>query len=125
VVVAQVLRVLPSFTSVVQIIVDEKEQSMPIEQRDPVSKRIASPDQDVKELASSFGNDLASAKGRDGGRNVVICRLAISGISRTDGVARPATDRVFCAMTGERPGNPDGIEAGREGSVYCTGPRGI
>src|SRR5262245_36885060 len=36
-----------------------------------------------------------------------------------------ATDRVFCAMTGERPGNPDGMKVDMEGNVYCTGPGGI
>jgi len=41
------------------------------------------------------------------------------------GLLALATDRVFCAMTGERPGNPDGMKVDREGHVYCTGPGGI
>jgi gluconolactonase len=41
------------------------------------------------------------------------------------GLLALATDRVFCAMTGERPGNPDGMKIDREGNVYCTGPGGI
>ena len=41
------------------------------------------------------------------------------------GLLALATDRVFCAMTGERPGNPDGMKVDREGNVYCTGPGGI
>ena len=36
-----------------------------------------------------------------------------------------STDRVFCSMTGERPGNPDGMKVDAEGNVYCTGPGGI
>ena len=41
------------------------------------------------------------------------------------GLLALATDRVFCAMTDERPGNPDGMKVDREGNVYCTGPGGI
>jgi gluconolactonase len=41
------------------------------------------------------------------------------------GLLALATDRVFCAMTGERPGTPDGMKVDQEGHVYCTGPGGI
>ena len=41
------------------------------------------------------------------------------------GLLALATDRVFCAMTGERPGNPDGMKVDQAGNVYCTGPGGI
>lgn len=41
------------------------------------------------------------------------------------GLLALATDRVFCTMTGERPGNPDGMKVDQEGNVYCTGPGGI
>jgi gluconolactonase len=41
------------------------------------------------------------------------------------GLLALATDRVFCTMTGDRPGNPDGMKVDREGNVYCTGPGGI
>src|ERR1043166_8273678 len=41
------------------------------------------------------------------------------------GLLALASDRVFCIMTGERPGNPDGMKVDREGNVYCTGPGGI
>jgi gluconolactonase len=41
------------------------------------------------------------------------------------GLLALATDRVFCAMTGDRPGNPDGMKVDIEGNVYCSGPCGI
>jgi gluconolactonase len=41
------------------------------------------------------------------------------------GLLALATDRVFCAMTGDRPGNPDGMKVDIEGNVYCSGPGGI
>jgi gluconolactonase len=41
------------------------------------------------------------------------------------GLLALATGRVFCTMTGERPGNPDGMKVDVEGNVYCTGPGGI
>jgi len=41
------------------------------------------------------------------------------------GLLALATDRVFCTMTGDRPGNPDGMKVDMEGNVYCTGPGGI
>jgi gluconolactonase len=41
------------------------------------------------------------------------------------GLLALATDRVFCAMTGERPENPDGMKVDQAGNVYCTGPGGI
>ena len=42
-----------------------------------------------------------------------------------NGLLALATERVFCAMRGERPGNPDGMKVDVEGNVYCTGPGGI
>jgi gluconolactonase len=42
-----------------------------------------------------------------------------------NGLLAQATDRVFCDMRGERPGNPDGMKVDVEGHVYCTGPGGI
>jgi gluconolactonase len=36
-----------------------------------------------------------------------------------------ATDRVFCDLNGERPGNPDGMKVDMEGNVYCGGSGGI
>ncbi len=42
-----------------------------------------------------------------------------------NGLLAIATDRVFCDMRGERPGNPDGMKVDVEGNVYCTGPGGI
>ena len=42
-----------------------------------------------------------------------------------NGLLALATDRIFCTMTGERPGNPDGMKVDVEGNVYCTGPGGI
>jgi gluconolactonase len=41
------------------------------------------------------------------------------------GLVALASDRVFCQMTGDRPGNPDGMKVDVEGNVYCTGPGGI
>jgi gluconolactonase len=41
------------------------------------------------------------------------------------GLLALATDRVFCVMGGERPGNPDGMKVDQEGHVYCSGPGGI
>jgi gluconolactonase len=41
------------------------------------------------------------------------------------GLLALATDRVFRAMTGERPGKPDGMKVDQEGNVYYTGPGGI
>src|SRR6266849_10986738 len=35
------------------------------------------------------------------------------------------SDRVFCQMSGPRPGVPDGMKVDIEGNVYCTGPGGI
>jgi gluconolactonase len=42
-----------------------------------------------------------------------------------NGLLALASDRVFCTMTGDHPGNPDGMKVDREGNVYCTGPGGI
>jgi gluconolactonase len=36
-----------------------------------------------------------------------------------------ASDRIFCDMRGERPGNPDGMKLDVEGNVYCTGSGGV
>jgi len=36
-----------------------------------------------------------------------------------------ATDRIFCDLNGERPGNPDGMKVDVEGNVYCGGSGGI
>lgn len=33
--------------------------------------------------------------------------------------------RRFCDVTGEEPGNPDGMKVDVEGNVYCTGPGGV
>jgi gluconolactonase len=41
------------------------------------------------------------------------------------GLPAMASDRVFCQMSGDRPGNPDGMKCDVEGNVYCTGPGGI
>ena len=41
------------------------------------------------------------------------------------GLLALATDHVFCTMTGDQPGNPDGMKVDLEGNVYCTGPGGI
>lgn len=42
-----------------------------------------------------------------------------------NGLLAMASDRVFCQMSGEEPGNPDGMKCDVEGNVYCTGPGGI
>jgi gluconolactonase len=42
-----------------------------------------------------------------------------------NGLLALATDRVFCQMYGDLPGNPDGMKVDVEGHVYCTGPGGI
>ncbi len=42
-----------------------------------------------------------------------------------NGMLNPASDRVFIQMSGEQPGNPDGMKVDTEGNVYCTGPGGI
>ena len=41
------------------------------------------------------------------------------------GLVRLETDRVFCTMSGNLPGHPDGMKVDLEGNVYCTGPGGI
>ena len=40
-----------------------------------------------------------------------------------NGMPLLATDRVFCDLNGERPGNPDGMKVDTEGNVYCGGCR--
>jgi gluconolactonase len=42
-----------------------------------------------------------------------------------NGLLALATERVFCQMSGDLPGNPDGMKVDVEGHVYCTGPGGI
>ena len=42
-----------------------------------------------------------------------------------NGMLNPANERVFIQMSGEQPGNPDGMKVDTEGNVYCTGPGGI
>jgi gluconolactonase len=42
-----------------------------------------------------------------------------------NGLLAMATDRVFYQMSGDLPGNPDGMKVDVEGNVYCTGPGGI
>jgi gluconolactonase len=42
-----------------------------------------------------------------------------------NGMPLLATDRVFCDLNGERPGNPDGMKVDTEGNVYCGGSGGI
>jgi gluconolactonase len=41
------------------------------------------------------------------------------------GLLELQSDRVFCQMSGPRPGVPDGMKVDMEGNVYCTGPGGI
>lgn len=42
-----------------------------------------------------------------------------------NGTLALASDRVFCELTGERPGVPDGMKVDVEGNVYCGGAGGI
>ncbi len=42
-----------------------------------------------------------------------------------NGMPLIATDRIFCDLNGERPGNPDGMKVDVEGNVYCGGAGGI
>ena len=42
-----------------------------------------------------------------------------------NGMPLIATDRVFCDLNGERPGNPDGMKVDTQGNVYCGGSGGI
>ena len=42
-----------------------------------------------------------------------------------NGTLNMATDRVFCDLSGERPGSPDGMKVDVEGNVYCGGSGGI
>ena len=42
-----------------------------------------------------------------------------------NGTLALATDRVFCELTGDRPGVPDGMKVDMEGNVYCGGSGGI
>jgi len=41
------------------------------------------------------------------------------------GILNLGTDRIFCQMSGERRGAPDGMKCDSEGNVWCTGPGGI
>ena len=42
-----------------------------------------------------------------------------------NGMPALASDRIFCDLGGERPGNPDGMKVDVEGNVYCGGSGGI
>jgi gluconolactonase len=42
-----------------------------------------------------------------------------------NGMPLLATDRVFCDLIGEWPGNPDGMKVDTEGNVYCGGSGGV
>ena len=42
-----------------------------------------------------------------------------------NGMPLLASDRVFCDLSGERPGNPDGMKVDVVGNVYCGGSGGI
>ncbi len=42
-----------------------------------------------------------------------------------NGMPLLATDRVFCDLNGERPGNPDGMKVDCAGNVFCGGSGGI
>ncbi|MDA1226474.1 MAG: SMP-30/gluconolactonase/LRE family protein [Chloroflexi bacterium] len=42
-----------------------------------------------------------------------------------NGMLALATDRVFCDLSGDRPGVPDGMKVDVEGNVYCGGSGGI
>jgi gluconolactonase len=41
------------------------------------------------------------------------------------GIPEPASDRIFCNLSGSARGVPDGMKVDREGNVYCTGPGGV
>ena len=42
-----------------------------------------------------------------------------------NGMPLIATDRIFCDLGGERPGNPDGMKVAARGNVYCGGSGGL
>ena len=42
-----------------------------------------------------------------------------------NGMPLIATDRIFCDLGGERPGNPDGMKVDAHGNVYCGGSGGL
>jgi gluconolactonase len=42
-----------------------------------------------------------------------------------NGMLALASDRVFCDLSGDRPGVPDGMKVDVEGNVYCGGSGGI
>ena len=42
-----------------------------------------------------------------------------------NGLPDLASDRIFCDLSGERPGVPDGMKVDIEGNVYCGGSGGI
>ena len=42
-----------------------------------------------------------------------------------NGMPLIATDRIFCDLSGDRPGNPDGMKVDVQGNVYCGGSGGI
>ena len=42
-----------------------------------------------------------------------------------DGTVARASDRIFCDVTGDKPGVPDGMKVDVEGNVYCGGSGGL
>ena len=44
---------------------------------------------------------------------------------QANGTLNLASDRIFCDLSGERPGVPDGMKVDVEGNVYCGGSGGI
>ena len=44
---------------------------------------------------------------------------------QANGLPDLASDRIFCDLSGERPGVPDGMKVDIEGNVYCGGSGGI
>ena len=44
---------------------------------------------------------------------------------QSNGLPALASDRIFCDLSGERPGVPDGMKVDIEGNVYCGGSGGI
>ncbi len=42
-----------------------------------------------------------------------------------NGILNLVSDRVFCDLSGDKPGGPDGMKVDTEGNVYCGGSGGI